>query len=124
MFASFQDGTMAATPSDMTHKGRKVGLLVTDDPTCIDRFSHAEASIVGERAPRIALLEATMTMMSRPIEERIVLVAGSAPLVEAALDDAWRVVAHVAPDEQPPYSIGEWRTSRPKDATVTIYSRD
>lgn len=124
VFAAFKDGAMAATPAEMAFKGRRTGVLVTDDPTCTGRFSHAELIEVGDRPPRIALLETHFAMMSRPIEDRIVLVAGSAALVEAALDDAWRVVAHVGPDEEPPYGIAEWRMSRPKDAATTTYTRD
>lgn len=124
VFAAFKDAAMAATPADMAFRGRKIGVLVTDDPSCIGRFSHAELVEVGERPPRLALLETHFTMMRKPIEERVVIVAGSAALVEAALDDAWRVVAQVAADEPPPYGIAEWRMSRPKDATTTTYSRD
>lgn len=124
VFASFEDGAIAATPSDMTHRGRRTGLLVTDDATCVDRFSHADVVMVGERTPRLALLEAFFAVRGRPLEERIMLVAGSAALVEAALDDAWRVVSQVAPDEPAPYGISEWRSSRLKDSTSTTYTRD
>jgi len=124
VFASFKDGAMHDTPVDMTFKGRKVGILVTDDPTCASRFAHADLVEVGERTPRMALLETHFGILGRPIEERVILVAGSAALVEAALQDAWRVVAQVEPEEAAPYGISDWRSSRAKDATTTTYTRD
>lgn len=124
VFLAVNDGNFLATPAQMTHKGRKFGTLVTDDESCIDRFAHSEVVIVRAEAPRLALLNTSMRLMHSPIEERVMLVAGSAELVEAALDDAWRVVAQCPADTPAPYTISDWRMSRPKDAAVTTFTRD
>lgn len=124
IFASLEDGAVAATPPDMTHRGRKTGILVTDDPSCAERFSHATVEPVGARPPRIAMLEATFAARRLEYEERVILVAGSAGLVKAALDDSWRVVIRCDADAAAPHALAEWRTSRPKGSDATTYTRD
>lgn len=124
IFAALAGNELAATPGDMTHRGRKVGILVTDDPSCADRFAHERVETVGERAPRIALLSAWMASKALPHEDRIITVAGSAALVNAALDDSWRVVIRCDADAPSPHCLAEWRTSRPKGSDATSLTRD
>lgn len=124
IFAGLDGDVLAATPSDMTHRGRKIGILVTDDPSCADRFSHDTLDVVGDRAPRIALLGAWMTAKRLPHEDRVITVTGSAALVNAALDDSWRVVIRCEADAAAPYALAEWRTSRPKGSDATSLTRD
>lgn len=124
IFAALAGDELAATPGDMTHKGRKIGILVTDDPSCEGRFAHDAIEMVGERHPRVALLSACMAAKALPHEDRIITVAGSAELVNAALDDSWRVVIRCAADAPPPRCLTDWRTSRPKGSDATSLTRD
>lgn len=123
VYLATKDGVFMATPSDMSHKGRKLGTLVTDDESCIDRFAHSEVVIVQEMPPRLALVETSLRLMHSPMDERVMIVAGSADLVAAAIDDAWKVVAQCPAADPAPYTISDWRVSRPKEAAVTTYTR-
>jgi hypothetical protein len=124
IFAGDAGDVLAATPADMTHRGRKVGILVTDDESCTDRFAHDVLETVGDRTPRLALLSAWMAAKGLTHDDRIITVAGSASLVNAALDDSWRVVIRCDADAAPPHCLAEWRTSRPKGSDATSLTRD
>lgn len=124
VYASFNEGQIDATPVEMSSRSRPVTILVTDDPTTAARFPNKRIIEVGERCPRLAMLEASFLVRELPLEERTIAAAGSAFLLKAALDDAWKVVAACDLEAAIPFPIAEWRVSRSKGSETATLTRD
>lgn len=121
---SFSEGRLAGTPEDATSKTRISTILVTDLADAAERFAHRQLVMVGDAGPRVAMHEADRIARLLPSEERTIVVAGTSPLLEAALDDAWKVVARLEGADAIPPAISEWRTSRTKGSPIITLTRD
>jgi hypothetical protein len=124
VYAAFEAGAVVDTPKDMVAKGRGSSILVTDDPTAASRFAHGQIIVVGEKGPKAALLEAHFAARRLDHDARTITVAGSAVLNESAFGDAWKVVAKAKTDEDAPYSISHWKSSRTKGSDLLTLTRD
>lgn len=124
VYASFEGGAVADTPKDMVAKGKGASIHVTDDATTASRFAHAQIIVVGEKGPKAALLEAHFAARRLEHDARTISVAGSASLTESAFGDAWKVVADAKTDEDAPYSISHWKSSRAKGSDLLTLTRD
>lgn len=122
--ASLADAGLGATPADYSTRMRAASILVTDDPTTATRIPCKSTILVDEKGPRAAMLKAHFESRGLDMDERTIVVAGSGAMVEAALDDAFRVVLACPADAEPPASIAHWKTSRTKGSDVTILTRD
>lgn len=122
--ASLEGGLLAGTPAGYSTRMRAASILVTDDPTIAARIPARTVMTVGEKGARATMLQAHFDARRMDPDERTIVVAGSAALIDAALDDSFRVVLACAADEEPPVSIAHWKTSRTKGSDVTTLSRD
>lgn len=117
-------GALSGTPSGYSTRMRATSILVTDDASLEGRIPAREIIVAEAGAQRATMLRAHFAAMALPIEERTISVAGSARMVDAALDDAFRVVLSCDSDDTPPTAIAAWRSSRPKGSDVTTMTRD
>lgn len=122
--ASIREGMVACTPAQYATRMRPCSILVTDDADSIARIPARRMIVVDEAGPRLAMLKAHFEAMALPIEERTIAVAGGDAMVDAALDDAFRVVLSCDAGDDVPIALSTWRTSRPKGSDVTTMTRD
>lgn len=122
--ASIRDGLVASTPADYVTRMRSCSILVTDDPSSIGRIPARKSIVVDETGPRLAMLKAHFEAMALAVEDRTIAVAGGDSMIDAALDDAFRVVLSCDADAAAPVALSTWRTSRPKGSDVTTMTRD
>lgn len=123
LYTTIIDGKFAAT-SQLPPRPRSASILVTDDAQLVPNLSHSELILVGETPPRQAVTHAYWKALALATQDRTITIAGSPSLIEASLDEAFRIVAECPDNTVLPFPIAEWRANRAKGSETITLTRD
>lgn len=126
VFAGVKDGALADTPQGFSTKMRAAPHLISDRRELADAIPHRTlVAVEGEGAFRSRMLEMHLGRSSIPISDREAVIAGSLPIIDAALGDAFRIV--LVGDEEDlkvPAFLADWKAGKPdkrsSPATLTL----
>lgn len=107
-------GQLADTPDGFAPKIKNIKILVSDKASFADSVPHKDfVQIEDEAAFRQRMLELTFQHHEMRTTNREATVAGSLPILDAALRDAFKIIL-VGDDETPtvPAFLSDWKASK------------